>query len=525
MAMPKATQYASVQFVVVRAGSMMVHRGGRGQPAGSWASVGYRPAQAKAAGWQSWNVAAKLDTWYGVGTSVPKTARQTPKAARVAKPPAPAAQPSVWPVLQIALDEVNLDRALGYAKEAVAGGVEWVEAGTPLIKACGLDAVRALKKAFPDKTIVADMKTMDTGAFEAEIAIKAGATVVGILGAASDGTFREAVKAARKYGAKIYMDLISVPDKLKRAKEAEALGVDFVCLHMGVDEQMRGAKPLDLLKQIAAAVRLPVMVAGGLNTETVGACVKAGASIIIVGGALTKAPDIAAETRKLREAMRDRKVIPTQLYKKYSQTELREAFLQCSTSNISDAMHRKGCMDGGIVARQQGARVAGRAVTVFTADGDWAKPVEAIDVAKPGEVLVIDSRGTQTAMWGELASHSSQVKGVAGVVIDGAIRDIDDIRAMDFPAWSRWVVPNAGEPKGFGEIGAEVRCGGQLVRNGDWVIADDMGVVVVPQDEAQEIANRSVEVHERENRLREEIKRGKTLSSVLHLKKWEKVVG
>jgi 3-hexulose-6-phosphate synthase/6-phospho-3-hexuloisomerase len=420
---------------------------------------------------------------------------------------------------------VNLDRALGYAREAVAGGVDWIEAGTPLIKACGLDAVRELKKAFPDKVIVADMKTMDTGAFETEIAVKAGAGVVGILGAASDGTFKEAVKAARKYGAKVYMDLISVKDKVARAKQAEALGVDFVCLHMGVDEQMTGAKPLDILKQVAAAVRIPVMVAGGLNTATVGDCVKAGASVCIVGGALTKAQDIAGETRKLKTAMRDRKVIPTELFKKYSQDELREAFLQCSTSNISDAMHRKGCMDGGIVARQTGARVAGRAVTVFTADGDWAKPVEAIEVAKAGEVLVIDQRGTQTAMWGELASHSSQLRGLAGVVIDGAIRDIDDIRAMKFPAWSRWVVPNAGEPKGFGEIGAEVRCGGQTVRTGDWVIADDMGVVVVPQEEAQEIANRSVEVHERENRLREEIKRGKTLSSVLSLKKWEKVVG
>jgi 3-hexulose-6-phosphate synthase/6-phospho-3-hexuloisomerase len=464
--------------------------------------------------------------------SKPKAAGARTAAKATASVPSKATKPGKavaaegrFPALQVALDEVNLDRALGYAREAVAGGVDWVEAGTPLIKACGLDAVRALKRAFPGQTIVADMKTMDTGAFETEIAIKAGADVVGILGAASDGTFREAVKAARKYGAKVYMDLISVPDKVARAKQAEALGVDYVCLHMGVDEQMAGAKPLDVLRQVAAAVRIPVMVAGGLTTETVGECVKAGASVVIVGGALTKARDIAAEARKLKQAIRDRSVIPSELFRKYGQEELREAFLRCSTSNVSDAMHRKGAMDGGIVARQQGTRIAGRALTVFTADGDWAKPVEAIDQAGPGDVLVIDSRGTQTAMWGELASHSSQVKGLAGVVIDGAIRDIDDIRAMGFPAWSRWVVPNAGEPKGHGEIGSEVRCGGQAVRSGDWIIADDMGVVVVPQEQAGEVANRSVEVHEREDRLREEIRRGRTLSSVLSLKKWEKVVG
>ncbi len=439
--------------------------------------------------------------------------------------PAPDQATAHQPVLQIALDEVNLDRALQYAREAVAGGATWLEAGTPLIKAEGLEAVRTLKKTFPEQTIVADMKTMDTGAFEVEIAAKAGADVVGILGAASDETFEEAVKAARKYGAKVYMDLIGVADKPARAKQAQKLGADYVCLHMGIDDQMVGASPVETLRAVAEAVTIPVMVAGGLNTETVGACVSAGASVIIVGGALTKAPDITEEARKLMEAIRDEKVIPAQMFKRYAQDELKQAFLKCSTSNVSDAMHRKGAMDGGIQARQTGARIAGRAVTVFTADGDWAKTVESIDVAKPGEIIVIDQRGGQTAMWGELASESCKVKGIAGVVTDGAVRDIDDIREMGFPVWSRWIVPNAGEPKGMGDIGVEIKCGGQTVRNGDWIIADDMGVVVVPQDQAHEVANRSLEVHEKENRLREEIRRGKTLSSVLQLKKWEQVVG
>ncbi len=429
------------------------------------------------------------------------------------------------PRLQIALDEVNLDRALQYAREAVEGGVDWIEAGTPLIKAEGLEAVRALKKAFPDKTVVADMKTMDTGAFEVEIAAKAGADVIGILGAASDETFEEAVKAARKYGARVYMDLISVEDKISRAKDAERLGCDLVCLHMGIDDQMKGASPMDILKELAAAVNIPVMAAGGITTETAGPAIDAGASVVIVGGALTKAQNIAEEARKLKESMRTGTGIASDRFKRYSGESLREAFLQCSTSNISDAMHRKGAMDAGIQARQSGARICGRAVTVFTADGDWAKTVEAIDHAGPGQIIVIDQRGGQTAMWGELASESCKLKGVEGLVTDGAVRDIDDIREMGFAVWSRWVVPNAGEPKGHGQIGLEIKCGGQTVRNGDWIIADDMGAVVVPQEDAQEVANRSLEVLEKENRLREEIRRGKTLSSVLELKKWEQVVG
>src|SRR5919198_6463346 len=112
------------------------------------------------------------------------------------------------PVLQVALDEMNLHRALQIATEAVAGGADWIEAGTPLIKSEGMNAVRELRKAFPHNEIVADMKTMDTGAYETEMACKAGASVVMVLAAADDGTIQEAVRAARKYGAKLSVDLL-----------------------------------------------------------------------------------------------------------------------------------------------------------------------------------------------------------------------------------------------------------------------------------------------------------------------------
>lgn len=428
------------------------------------------------------------------------------------------------PLLQVALDEMNLHRALQIAKEAVEGGADWIEAGTPLIKSEGMEAVRQLRKAFPKHEIVADMKTMDTGAYETEMACKAGASVVMVLAASDDGTISESVKAARKYGAKLSVDLLGVKDKLARAKQCEKLGVDLINLHVGVDEQMLGKSPLEIVSQVAKAVSVPLQVAGGLNSETVAPAVKAGGTVIIVGGAITKARDVTAETKKIVKAITTRKSIPTELYKKYSQSELYEAFAKVSTSNVSDAMHRKGGMVG-IVPIKPGLKMVGRAVTVSTIDGDWAKPVEAVESAGPGDVIVVDVNGGTTAVWGELASWSCKIRGIAGVVIDGAARDVDDIRAMGFPVFSRHIVPHAGEPKGFGEIGGEIQCGGQRVRNGDWVIGDDMGVVIVPQEQAQEIANRSVDVREHENRLREEIQRGSSLSKVLKLRKWEKVVG
>ncbi|RLF36853.1 MAG: bifunctional hexulose-6-phosphate synthase/ribonuclease regulator, partial [Thermoplasmata archaeon] len=119
------------------------------------------------------------------------------------------------PILQVALDLINAHRAIQIAREAIEGGADWLEAGTPLIKSEGLEIVRKLKKEFPDKTIVADMKTMDTGALEVEIASKAGADVVCILGVADDETIKEAVRASRKYGTKVMVDVIGVDDKVK----------------------------------------------------------------------------------------------------------------------------------------------------------------------------------------------------------------------------------------------------------------------------------------------------------------------
>ena len=169
--------------------------------------------------------------------------------------------------------------------------------------------------------------------------------------------------------------------------------------------------------------------------------------------------------------------------------------------------------------------MVGRAYTIRTIDGDWAKPIEAIDKADEGWIIVVDVNGGKTAIWGELATWSAKMKGLAGVVIDGSIRDLDDIIQMDFPIFYRYIYPSAGEPKGLGEIGAEINCGGQNVRNGDWIIGDDSGVVVVPQEIAQEIANRALDVKEHENRIREEIKDGGSLGNVLKLKKWEKKIG
>jgi len=427
------------------------------------------------------------------------------------------------PILQLALDFVDLHRAVEVAELAVPAGVDWVEAGTPLIKSEGLDAVRELRRLFPGKVIVADMKIMDAGRVEVETAAKAGAQIVDVLGAATDATIAECVQAGKNYGAKIAVDLIAVADPLARARQVEELGADYISVHVAIDEQMRGRgqDPFAVLAAVSGAVRVPVGVAGGINSETAAQAVAHGAGYVIVGGAITKAKDPAAATREIRRALDEGAVIPTTLFKRVGEEEIRGVLELVSSANLSDALHRSGVLEG-LRPLFPGIRMVGPALTVRTYPGDWAKPVEAIDLAQPGDVLVIDAGGVGPAIWGELATNSALQRGLNGVVIDGAIRDSGDIAKLGFPAFSRLVMPNAGEPKGFGEIGVPIRVGGVKVESGDWVLGDDDGVVVLPRILAVEYANRAMDVLEKENRIREEIKEGRTLAQVTDLLRWEK---
>lgn len=426
------------------------------------------------------------------------------------------------PVIQLALDFVDLPRALKVAEEAVAGGADWLEAGTPLIKSEGLSAVRALRNRWPDKVVVADMKTMDAGRAEVEFAAKAGAAVVGVLGAASDATIRECIEAGRNYGAEIIVDMIQVEDPVARAKEVEAMGASYVGIHIAIDEQMAGRTPFDLLHDVACAVSIPVAVAGGINSQTAAEAVKAGASIVVVGGAIIKSTDATEATRQIKRAMEELVSVKSEYFvRACADVDIHDTLLRCSAANVSDALHRSGDIPG-LTCRTPGTRVVGPAVTVRTYPGDWAKPVEAIDVAKPGDILIIDAGGVTPAVWGELATNSAIQRGVAAVMIYGAARDTGDIRDLGFPLFSTHVAPTAGEPKGFGEINVPIRINNVTVAPGDWLIGDDDGVCVIPKDKAVEYTNRAMDVLEKENRLRGEIREGSTLSQVAYLLKWEK---
>jgi len=173
-------------------------------------------------------------------------------------------------------------------------GVDWLEAGTPLIIAEGMNGVRALRSEFPGVPIVADLKTMDGGWLEAEIMAKAGATLVVVMERAHPETIKMVVKAGKDLGVKVMGDNLGASDKVAAAKRLEDLGCDYVIHHIGYDER-RGLvaagkpcpSPLDELREIVAAVKVPVQAVGGLSIEQAIRTPEYGAPLVVLGAPLT----------------------------------------------------------------------------------------------------------------------------------------------------------------------------------------------------------------------------------------------
>lgn len=198
------------------------------------------------------------------------------------------------PIVQISLDLTSIDEALSTAALALRAGVDWLEAGTPLILAEGLHGVRALRKAFPGVPIVADLKTMDGGYLEAEMMAKAGATHVVVMSRAHEETVKVVVKAGRDYGVKVMGDNLGEPDMVAGARRLEQLGCDFIIHHIGYDERRgiaaaghRMPSPLDQLRDVVQAVRVPVQAVGGLTLEQAVRCPEFGAPLVVLGAPLT----------------------------------------------------------------------------------------------------------------------------------------------------------------------------------------------------------------------------------------------
>jgi len=197
------------------------------------------------------------------------------------------------PIVQISLDIIDLDEAISHARMALRAGVDWLEAGTPLILAEGMRAVRTLREQFPEIPIVADLKTMDGGYLEAEVMAKAGATHVVVMARAHAETIKEVVKAGADFGIGVMGDNLGCEDMVEGARRLAELGCGYVVHHVGYDERRGIAarneiapNPLDQLRAVVDAVEVPVQAVGGLSIEQAVQTPEYGAPLVVLGAPL-----------------------------------------------------------------------------------------------------------------------------------------------------------------------------------------------------------------------------------------------
>lgn len=208
---------------------------------------------------------------------------------------------------QVSLDVTTITEALDLAEGAVRAGIDWLEAGTPLILGEGLHAVKALKERFPDHPVVADLKTMDGAGLEAEMMLKAGASYVVVMSQAHWASIKEMVNMARDLNGKVMADVLNAPDKAEDAKRMQDLGADWIIVHTGYDERryVQNLSPLNDLPPVLAAVDIPVQAVGGLTIDQAIETVKLGASSLVIGAPLAIQADRFAAGDEFEAILRD----------------------------------------------------------------------------------------------------------------------------------------------------------------------------------------------------------------------------
>ncbi len=188
------------------------------------------------------------------------------------------------------------------------------------------------------------------------------------------------------------------------------------------------------------------------------------------------------------------------------------------TCALSDCMGRFNAMTSDMKPLFEGIRFVGTAVTVKTLASDLAAAFKAIDLCKPGDVVVIDSHGSlNTAFWGENMTMSALNRGVVAAVIDGACRDVEELRKLKFPVICKGIVPNVGSVSGYGDVNVPIQCAGAVVSPGDIVAADGNGVVVVPKAESGAILEAAQRLLQTEHVLQEKIKAGATIGELVNV--------
>ena len=224
-----------------------------------------------------------------------------------------------------------------------------------------------------------------------------------------------------------------------------------------------------------------------------------------------------------RGEVKKKKISPENFLKQFSKRSSSFKILssKITTSQLSDAMRKVTGQNGvlvGVKPVKNSFKIIGKATTVKTSANDWGTAIKGIYESKKGDILVISCDRDDPAVWGEMASTSAQNQGLLGTIVYGAIRDVKSIKELDYPVFSRAVIPNAGKPLAEGEINISVICGRTIVDPGDLIMGDECGVVSVPEKIIDEVLEEVYKILDNENDILMQLKDGKSFLDILKIK-------
>ncbi len=214
------------------------------------------------------------------------------------------------------------------------------------------------------------------------------------------------------------------------------------------------------------------------------------------------------------------KISPRSVLEKFSsEEEISESLMaDISTSHLADALKNltgESNVVPGVKPIKEGLRMWGEVITAHTSSDDWGTVLKAIDQAEAGKILFLKSDDDQRAIWGELTSKAAQNKKIKGTIVFGAVRDVSAVRSMNYPVFSRAIVPNAGTPRNEGEVNIPIKLEDLTVHPGDFALADDGGVVVVSPEKLHETLKESLKIKDAEEEILRRLNQGQSLSDIL----------